>query len=124
MARTQLRAVEQEVEEAADAAMEEAADAVESALSDIQAQAPKPMPKMRIKNARDWSERMLAELSAAEQELQTKIAAADAAFESTVSQAQSDRDRIKSEVAAELKQVTALRSATTIFKGELVKAEL
>lgn len=80
--------------------------------------------KTLIFRTRAWAEEQLAHVTKQEELLQTKLAAADAAYAGKVSDAQAERDAIKSDVELDLRQVTALRAAVAIFQGELRKAEL
>lgn len=100
------------------------AGVVDAAADDAAAEIAKSPAPSRIKLARDWTEKQLADLASQEKRLQTKLAAADAAFENKMAEAASERDEIKATATADLKQVTALRAATTVFQGELTKAEL
>lgn len=118
MAQAQLRAVENEMS-LAEQDVAEAADEAAAALGAAAVE----RPKTRIKQALDWTVKLISDLVPQEQELQSALAAADAQYESTVAQAHLDRENAKAEITANLKQVTALRAATTIFQGELRKSE-
>ncbi len=118
---TEQDVVEAAIAEAAnEAAQDVAADAMENALQGIQTE----RAPTRIKKAKDWTDKLIADLMPQEQRLQTELAAADQAYENKVADAQAERERIKASLSADLKQVTALRAATAVFQGELRKAEL
>ena len=118
MAKPQLRTVELD----STLAEQDAAEAVDAAASELGADVT-DRPKTRIKQALDWTVKLIADLVPQEQELQSALAAADAKYESTVAQAHLDREQARAEITANLKQVTALRAATTVFQGELRKSE-